>query len=681
MGLLDWTFGGDQPATADGGLSDQTLAFLKQQEGYAPRASWDYKQWSGGYGSRAAPGEVFTPESAQAALVRDAAPVSQWLDSNVKGQLTPGQRTALTSFGYNLGTGSGGLQDLLPDINNGDWARVAARMQHYNHAGGDVSDGLTNRRAQEAALLMNGGPSMASPDDNNSDAIATMMGVPGGFMPPKRPSVSVLPPPAAAAPAANMPALQTPDQRYQNLAQAFMNEGINMPVRGYGDAVRGLSSTLLGALYGDKFQKQQNAYNAAVGQRIGQGAGMQDPQAAMKALAGIPDYQPQVAQSVLQREGMKLVTVQDPNNIMGATLSKMQDPLTGKLYELDGKTPFNPGAGGGIPGAAGAPGGAAAIPAGVHGDELLQAGSFNPSQAALIKGIASYSLPIEQFRRMQTNPQLMAMVERYDPSFSAMNYATVQGANKKMASGPWADVQVAANKAVNHTADLVQNIPGLGNYTSSLANSITGPIAEQYSKPYQDALGKVQTNKLGVSGELAKVFKGNGASSDREIKDWESNFSEYSGDTKMLSSAQEGMKMMMGQLDPLADKMNQERRKNPGDPGYITGRDLLDPAHREAYDRIMSIDPLKGSADVKRAFGQSGMAADAVPAKAYAGAPETAVPPARPTGTTDEQLLRAAADQARQRPDLTDKINERLQTWGIRQRIAPPVPATAGTGG
>lgn len=149
--------GGGQTATGDdkGNLSQSTLDFIKGREGFAPIAKWDFKQNSGGYGSKAEPGQTYTKESAERDLIRDAKPVDDWLTSNVTVPLSPEQRTGLTSFGYNLGTGA--LDKLKGDINAGDFEKVAQRMQSFNHAGGQVDNGLTSRRQIESSLVLKTG--------------------------------------------------------------------------------------------------------------------------------------------------------------------------------------------------------------------------------------------------------------------------------------------------------------------------------------------------------------------------------------------------------------------------------------------------------------------------------------------------------------------------------------------
>lgn len=70
--------------------------------------------------------------------------------------LSESQKAALTSFEYNLG---GGIwkKDAMPiitAINNGDLNKAGQLMQQYNKAGWKFVQGLANRRAEEAKLLM-----------------------------------------------------------------------------------------------------------------------------------------------------------------------------------------------------------------------------------------------------------------------------------------------------------------------------------------------------------------------------------------------------------------------------------------------------------------------------------------------------------------------------------------------
>ena len=144
------------PLAASGpAYQDKLLNFLKAAEGYSANPYGDYKQTSIGYGSKALPGETYlSPADAEARKAQDVAAVDSWIKANVKTPLTENQRIALTSFGDNLGVGKGGLSDLLPGINSGNWQGVADQMGRYIHAGGQPNQGLISRRDNEISLLL-----------------------------------------------------------------------------------------------------------------------------------------------------------------------------------------------------------------------------------------------------------------------------------------------------------------------------------------------------------------------------------------------------------------------------------------------------------------------------------------------------------------------------------------------
>lgn len=135
------------------------LSLIKREEGFAPVAAWDRRQFSGGYGSKAAQGETFTREKAEEYLRRDAAGPLAWVEKNAA-NATPAQKSALVSFGYNLGEDD--LEKLKPDIQAGNWQRVGDRMQDFNKALNnktgrlEVEPGLVKRRARERELILGG---------------------------------------------------------------------------------------------------------------------------------------------------------------------------------------------------------------------------------------------------------------------------------------------------------------------------------------------------------------------------------------------------------------------------------------------------------------------------------------------------------------------------------------------
>jgi len=135
-------------------LDPQYLDAIKKSEGYSPDASWDYRQYSSGYGTKAQPGDENIPQDQRQAVYeqRFQNEVTNAANSvdNFAPNLPSGVRAALTSLTYNAGPGwqQSGLGQA---VKAGDWDKAQSIFLQYNHAGGNVDPGLTARRQREAA--------------------------------------------------------------------------------------------------------------------------------------------------------------------------------------------------------------------------------------------------------------------------------------------------------------------------------------------------------------------------------------------------------------------------------------------------------------------------------------------------------------------------------------------------
>ncbi len=160
-------------------LDPEYLDAIKKSEGYSPDASWDYKQYSSGYGTKAQPGdESLTADQRQAIyeqrFQKEIADASAHVDS-VNPNLPPGVKAALTSLTYNAGPGwsQSGLGDL---IRAGDLEGAKARFLQYNKAGGEVNPGLVKRRGMESAWFDN--PPAAIPQTAQATLASPAIGQP-----------------------------------------------------------------------------------------------------------------------------------------------------------------------------------------------------------------------------------------------------------------------------------------------------------------------------------------------------------------------------------------------------------------------------------------------------------------------------------------------------------------------
>ncbi len=246
------------------GISPLGIDFLKKQEGYKPRAYNDYKQWSSGFGTRSYPGEVIDKAEAERRLMAETANVSNWLKSNVTAPLSENQEDALISAGYNFGTGPKGLARLLGDINASKWDSVANRLQSFNKAGGEVNEGLVNRRKAEAEMLL-GKP---LPNAYIGGTAAT--------------------PSAGPAAMPQMPA--PPNGRYSKLADMLMASAAGAKPTGWGSLLNALGDLGLGYSLADKHDTAEKGYRSKLSEAL---MGAKDPDALTNTLlaSGDPDLQ------------------------------------------------------------------------------------------------------------------------------------------------------------------------------------------------------------------------------------------------------------------------------------------------------------------------------------------------------------------------------------------------------
>lgn len=86
-------------------------------------------------------------------LIADAQKAAKAVSDLVQVPLTQDQFDALTSFVFNFSRKKFAGSTLLEKLNSGDYASVPSELARWKHAGGAVSQGLVNRRKDEADLF------------------------------------------------------------------------------------------------------------------------------------------------------------------------------------------------------------------------------------------------------------------------------------------------------------------------------------------------------------------------------------------------------------------------------------------------------------------------------------------------------------------------------------------------
>jgi GH24 family phage-related lysozyme (muramidase) len=136
------------PPAPDVVLDQAYIAWLKKEEGFTAKATWDYKQYSIGYGTKATSAtEVIDEPTASARLIAEVTKAMQLVESFAPAA-PKGVKQALTDLTYNAGEGweHAGLG---ATIKAGNYEAAKSILLQYNHAGGVVNAGLTARREAE----------------------------------------------------------------------------------------------------------------------------------------------------------------------------------------------------------------------------------------------------------------------------------------------------------------------------------------------------------------------------------------------------------------------------------------------------------------------------------------------------------------------------------------------------
>lgn len=137
---------------------DPDYDLIKRFEGFSPTAYLDSAGLSTiGYGHLIKAGEYFTSideNEAAALLAKDTDTAVNAVKKLVSVPLTQNQYNALVSFVYNIGTGAFKDSTLLKKLNAGDYLGAAAEFMRWKYAGGQIVQGLVNRREQEKEVFL-----------------------------------------------------------------------------------------------------------------------------------------------------------------------------------------------------------------------------------------------------------------------------------------------------------------------------------------------------------------------------------------------------------------------------------------------------------------------------------------------------------------------------------------------
>jgi hypothetical protein len=207
------------------------------------------------------------------------------------------------------------------------------------------------------------------------------------------------------------------------------------------------------------------------------------------------------------------------------------------------------------------------VPDPTQQDAFLQ--SLDPSTAALVKGVANYQLDPTKVTTLRGDQRqkFIGLVQQYDPTFDMSQYGARAQAKKAYTTGPQGQTITSANTVIGHLANLAADAQKLGNGDFAPLNAVVNAGKNAMSNA---DLAKFNSDKMAVASELAKFFKGTGATDLTTTQEWQSIFDQNAGQGALKSVVQNVIgNLMKSRLDEMRSQYTAAMGK-PADFKFIT---------------------------------------------------------------------------------------------------------------
>ncbi|MGO1160837.1 hypothetical protein ACTOV4_02640 [Brucella sp. C7-11G] len=223
-----------------------------------------------------------------------------------------------------------------------------------------------------------------------------------------------------------------------------------------------------------------------------------------------------------------------------------------------------------------------------------------PSTATIVKAIAEYRMPIEKVTSMRGDErqQLAKLVGQYDPTFDMAQYQARAAMRKSVTSGNYAMSLNASNLVIGHMNTLREAGEALNNSTFPRYNAVTNTLLNETGDPRVKSFN-IAADAL--ASELAKVFKGVGASSEKEITEWRNNLSPNMSPEQLQASIATVMDLLKSRIDTVRTQY-EAAMGHPADFTFLT------PKTRQILEK-QGFDPRELDVNMPETLGQEEKAA------------------------------------------------------------------------
>lgn len=208
---------------------------------------------------------------------------------------------------------------------------------------------------------------------------------------------------------------------------------------------------------------------------------------------------------------------------------------------------------------------------------------LDPGTARLVQDIADYKMDISKVTSLRGNErrQVAQLVGQYDPSFDMTQYGARAAMRKSITSGSYSQALNSSNLVIQHLDALSKAVDDLHNTGIQPWNAASNALKNASGDP---AITKFNTIADAAASELAKVFKGTGATDLASVEEWRRNLSANASPDQIHAAIDTAVGDL---LKSRIDTINTQYQSAMGKPAKFT---FLTPHSRQVLQDL-GLDP------------------------------------------------------------------------------------------
>lgn len=194
-----------------------------------------------------------------------------------------------------------------------------------------------------------------------------------------------------------------------------------------------------------------------------------------------------------------------------------------------------------------------------------------PATATAVKALTDYTFnPASLSSRAGPNggpsqrQQMITLAHQFDPNYDENQYAARAAYLKNLQAGQMSQGIAAGNKAIQHLVSFTNSLEAVNNGgVSSKLNAVHNTLNAPMDKNLQKNLTEVNAKATAVSDELAKFFKGTGASDVNSIESWEKKLNPNATPSERKGLVEGAIELLGGQLTVMEQQYTTTMGKPP----------------------------------------------------------------------------------------------------------------------